>query len=343
MDIHLLGDNMKKPCETLEKIDFIDFCPDDGRMIYGTVHYSDKENKFIGYFEQNKKLIPVNIEPVTGTYWSKEPVDSQFDCYFKIINLILNNYSFTNPKKTKNIITHFNGLSNDITNFGTLINKQFILWEHIKNSRKPSRLSNIYVTELEYFMGLVRSFFDIIYNIIVSLYTQFKPKLPFTFPPTLNKFYGRRKKNNYEISEYFSNFFNDIESLFRLCKNIRDGIYHRGEKPQIIFITEKGPGISMQKIEGLINGPFSDFQDFFEDDPKFRDHLLKNDIASIFYLINRIIQFALESTNKLADAIEDTFNKPQSISNEYKVFFRAHEVQYLNKIDEYLHQCWIEP
>lgn len=327
-------------CEKLEEIEFIDFCPED-RTIYGTVHYSDIENKFVGYMEQGEELIQIPIEPVSGTYWSKKLVDPQKDCYLEILNLILNNYSFSNPNKSKNILMHFNSLSNDIINFGTLINKQFILWDYIKNSEKPIRFSNIYVTELEYLMGLVRSFFDLIYAIIVSLYAQFRPKLDFSFPNTLNKFYQRIER--YEVDEPILDFLKEIQPLFRLCKDIRDGIYHRGETPQIIFITENGPGISMQKIEGLMSGPFFQFNDFFEDDPKFKDHLLKNDIASIFYLINRIIQFALESTNKLVEAIENTFIKPKSISNEYKTFFRAHEVQYLNKINEYLDQCWIEP
>ncbi len=337
---------MTVPCEKLLKeIEYVDYCPKDNRILFGTIYFSDLEKEFKVFVDPKDELTHLKcLGHSQGPYWSKTIVDTELDHFFKIINLIANNYSFNLPHdKEKDLMKYFNALTKDILNFGALIHKQFIIWEHIKNVGIDTHFSNIYTTELEYLMGLVRSFFDLIYKIIVSLYYIFNPKIPKKFPETLNKFYKRIDDKKYDISEPIKDFFNEILPLFRLCKNIRDSIYHWGMTPDVIFITEKGPGIGMQEIKGFIKDPFSDFKEFFEDDPNFADNLLKNDICSLFYLINRIIKFSLESTEKLADAIENTFDKPQSISNEYKIFFRAHQVQYINKIDEYLDQCWIEP
>lgn len=328
-------------CDKLKEIEFFDSCPKEDRILFGTIYFSDLEKNFKVFVDQGEDIVHLETAGLTeGTYWSKEIVDRDMDSYFKLIDLIVNYYSFSSPgNMEKDVIIYLESLIRDIINFGTIIHKQLILWDYIKNYDKITEFANVYVTEIEYLMGLVRSFFDLIYKIIVSLYGNLKPKLPFTFPDTLTKFYKRRSK--FEIDGPMDDFFTEILPLFRLCKNIRDGIYHGGKTPRIVFMTEEGPGIGMQEIKGVIKDPFSDFKGFFDDDKKFKEHLLKNDIASVFYFINRIIQFSLDSTTSLANAIELTFEKPDPISNEFKVFLRSPNVYYINQIPNYLDQCWI--
>ncbi|UTB32312.1 MAG: hypothetical protein NKF70_12570 [Methanobacterium sp. ERen5] len=138
-------------------------------------------------------------------------------------------------------------------------------------------------------MGLIRSFFDLLYDVLNLILGLSKHRLC-ELPKSLGKFsdraYSRSKRNGKKLSDFlksdygfnntFINFFNDILPLFRLCKKIRDSIYHRGKTPQIIFITEYGPAIGMRKT-GSVKDPFYDFRKFFEEDKNFSENLLEND------------------------------------------------------------------
>lgn len=151
-------------------------------------------------------------------------------------------------------------IEQDIHNFGAIIHKQFILWEYVKKNENYPVLQDLYITEVEYLMGLIRSFFDLLYEVFKLILSLSKHQLS-ELPKTLGSFSDRvhqRSKQNEELSGFLkssygfndilSDFFSDILPLFRLCRKIRDSIYHRGKTPQIIFITENGPAIGMRKI-----------------------------------------------------------------------------------------------
>lgn len=204
-------------------------------------------------------------------------------------------------------------------------------------------------------MGLIRSFFDLLYavlNIILSLSKHRLSNLPVSLGGFSDRAYTRSTLKGKDLSEYlkssygfndpFVDFFTDILPLFRLCRKIRDSIYHSGKTPEIIFITEKGPAIGMGKI-GDHEDPFYGFRNFFEDDMKFLNNLLENDLVSLFYFVNGLIQFTLKSSDKFANALIQSFNMPEGISNDYFIFLRGPEIEFINRIPQYLKQFWLSP
>lgn len=325
----------------LEYIDNHDF--NDNRCLDICAFYSDLDNEFKLYLLVEGELKKVKTPgPSSGTYWSKKIVDNNKDCYFDLIHLIINNCYFQNVYKNICIVDTLDSIIADIRNFGTIIHKQFIIWDYIKDLENNTRFANTYVTELEYLMGIVRSFFDLIYDIIVYFHYHYNDQNA-TFPATLSKFFKRREQRDFGINNEFKIFFDDIEPLFNLCKDIRDSIYHRGSTPKIIFITENGPGFGTQNIQGLSSDTFFKFKEFFSDDAGFKDNMAPNEIVSVFYLINKIIKFCIESTDKLAQVIKKAFCLPEPLSSQYKLFYRDYDSIYLNNIDEYLKQFWIKP
>ena len=125
----------------------------------------------------------------------------------------------------------------------------------------------------------------------------------------------------------FAEFFDTILPLFRLCRRIRDAIYHGGKTPEMIVITDNGPGISMQKFNPYFNDPFSSFKDFFKYDADFINNLLKNDICSLFYFINKIIGYSLEYAELFGRAILGSYKLPENISNDHIIFIKGPEIK----------------
>ena len=98
----------------------------------------------------------------------------------------------------------------------------------------------------------------------------------------------------------------------------------------------------MRKI-GEHEDPFYDFRRFFEDDLGFSNNILENDLVSLFYFINRLIDFTLKSSDKFANALIKSFKMPEGISNDYFIFLRGPEIEFINKIPHFTKQCWLNP
>lgn len=355
----------------LEELPFIDNVPHDGRAI-PSIHFFDekpKKPKYRLFLPHQSKFMEMNTggrELLKGIYWSKNIINPKKDLYMDLIYLLSNSFSFEDPKgKNRCLVDLTHSLIQDIHNFGAIIHKQFIIWDYIKSSHKSPSESNaydIYATEIEYLMGLVRSFFDLIYNIFILLSETFKPKMiniNLKKINTLGKLSDKIIRDiessngklsqidvlkSYNLTHRFIKFFNEILPLFRLTRRIRDAIYHGGKTPEIIFITDNGPGISMKRFDPFFKDPFSSFKDFFKDDENFTINLLKNDIVSLFYFINGIIGYSLDYAELFGRTVLSFYKKlPENISNEHIIFIRGPEIKYINRIPDYMREAWMVP
>ncbi|NMC59172.1 MAG: hypothetical protein GYA51_07300 [Candidatus Methanofastidiosa archaeon] len=348
----------------LNEIPFISNIPKDGRIIPLSPFFDENEKKYrLIIRHKGKYLEIVTGDPVKSTYWSKKIVNQKEDLHMRLIHVLTNNFSFPDIEEKNKGLSDLTGyLIQDIHNFGAVIHKQFILWDYISSTyEKPSdsSLYDLYIVEIEYLMGLVRSFFDLIYNIFTILMNGSKIKLKISLKKrkTLGSFSDKiikdiEKSNgklsqtdvltSYGLPDPFIKFFDEILPLFRLTRKIRDAIFHSGKTLGTIFLIEKGPGISMQKLEPYINDPFSSFKDFFINDENFANNLLKHDIASLFYFVNRIIEYSLEYAELFCHAIIRVFKVPENISNDYLVCITGPEIKHINKIPDYLDQVWLE-
>ncbi|MGB9978033.1 hypothetical protein [Methanobacterium sp.] len=351
----------------LKELPFVTSIPDDGRKIPIAPFFDEKPKQFRIFAHYNDKYMEMATggrDILKGIYWSKNLANPKKDLYMNLVNLLYNNFSFIDPKgKKRGILDRTDSIVQDIHNFGAVIHKQFIIWDYIKSSNKPpskSHAYDIYATEVEYLMGLVRSFFDLLYNIFTLLSEISEPKMTtinLKKINTLGKLSDKIIKDindknlsqsevlkSYNFSDSFVAFFDAILPLFRLSRRIRDAIYHGGKSPGIIFITENGPGIGMQKLDPFFRDPFSSFKDFFKHDENFTRNLLENDIVSLFYFTNAIIGYSLDYAELFSFAILRFYKEvPENISNKHKIFIKGPEVKYINKIPDYLRDAWLVP
>jgi len=351
----------------LENLPFIDNIPSDGRVIPSIDFFDMKTKKIRLFLPHEGKYMEMNTggrDILKGVYWGKKPANPKKDLYLRLINILSNNFSFSDPKgKNKGLIDLTHNLTQDIHNFGAVIHKQFIIWDYIKSlNKKPSRSNayDIYATEIEYLMGLVRSFFDLIYQIFIELSNMSIPKMiniNLKKVNTLGKFSDKIIRDievkklsqtnvlkSYDLTDTFVAFFETILPLFRLSRRIRDAIYHGGKTPRIIFITKNGPGLGMQKLNPYFKDFFSSFKDFFKHDENFNNNLLENDIVSLFYFINGIIGYSLDYAELFGQTISSFYKKmPEKISNDYNLFIKGPEIKYINKIPDHMRDAWLEP
>lgn len=354
----------------LKELPFISNIPADGRAIPSLELFDDnikKHRAFIPY--KNNEFMEINTGGnglIKGIYWSKYIDNYKTSLYMGSIHLLYNNFSYIDPKgKNKGLIDIIHSIIQDIYNFGAIIHKQHIIWNYIQsNNNIPSRSNayDIYITEIEYLMGLIRSYFDLLYEIFIKLSNYSSPNMTninLKKIKTLGKFSDKiirdveasngklnqyKVLKSYNLTEPFINFFTEILPLFRLSRNIRDAIYHSGKTPQIIFITDNGPGISMKNINSYFNDPFSVFKEIFKKEENFDINLLENDIVSLFYFVNVLIGLVLDYTELFGQAIQSFYKKlPDNISNEYFILIKGPEIKYINKITNNLKDAWLIP
>jgi hypothetical protein len=320
----------KIPTTEFNKVKYINYIPTDGRQLMLLGFYSAETSEFIMYTPDGKgNLLNFKAEPIQAEYVSNKPVESETDIYLK--HLLFNNLSYPEICKIFTSITH------DIINFGTIIHKQNIIFDCTKNLlSSPVLVGNIYVTEIEYLMGVLRSYFDLLHDILICLFKRNKlPNLPNSLGKIADADFDKIKQK-YNLSQALIDYFSEILPLFRLCRQMRDNIYHRGIDDNLIFITKRGPGIN-DDYE-----PFDSFRAFLRKDGVYQNNLIPKNIGSLFYFINLLVLFSIESSNKLADSLEKTFQLPPPILNNYNVYVRSPQIKYINQITDNLKKCWIE-
>ncbi len=321
----------------LRKLSFVDSVPDETRIISPFISYSEEKRKFVVYVPDRKGglvefLDGIDAVLIEGAYWSKKIVNSETDLFNECLHILYNNFSFLEK------VRKFGGILNDIQNFGAVIHKQIILFNYAQKFQiDNTSIKRIYITEVEYLMGLVRSFYALMYGVFKWL---FERKTLINLPDSLGKIADRdfeRMSESYKFETKVKDYFRHVLPLFGICRKLRDDIYHRGRETHIFFITETGPGVSRKE------SPFSLFEDFVWNDEVSIKNELQNNIGSLFYFVNKLILLVLESTEKFAEMLKGTFELPEPISNEFKLYVRGEEIRYINNIQDSLREYWVKP
>jgi len=217
----------------LAQVPFLDHLPTDGRNILLNPYYDDQEKTYKLYLQKGDKLSHVIAIPSKCCYWSKQIVDNKTDIFINFIDVMAKHYSY------EPIMKHLFRIISDICNFSTFIEKYFIYLDIFRKNKDLS-ISNMVVTDIECYFGNVRSFFDLLQNIIKYLwYKEKKIKLPDSYEKMVNK--NRDEiKEKYELSDILSNYYSGTRDFFYKCRKIRNSIYHRGPDIQIAFCFEDG-------------------------------------------------------------------------------------------------------
>lgn len=316
-----------------EKVPYINYVPNDGRIIYLQAAYIEEKAKFNMFFPIGEgKITEIEGEPEQACYWSKSVVNPQKDFYFKLFHILANHFSY------EEIFRTFSSMLHDIQNLGAVLHKQEILFEYYNSKKVDSTaIATIYKTEVEYLLGLVRSFFDLLHTIMAIFYNlSTKQELP----DTIGKFVDNPLEKiieKYKFPDSIKEYLEQVIPFIKVCRKMRDDIYHHGMSTDIIFVMENGPGVSFTAP------PFSKFQEFVWSDQIFQQNVLPNNIGSLFYFFNKITKVTLETTDYFSKMILKTYHTPTGISSDYLLFVRGPQITYLHDIPNNLKKCWIKP
>ncbi len=314
--------------DELNKLEFISNFPKDGRNLY-MLNYYTNDNELISHIpNKTGGLQKIKFKDLTeGSYWSKKIVDRNRDIFLEMHNMLANIFSYSE------ISNKLIDIENDIHKFGAIIHKQKIIYEYYKSNKiQPWQ---IYKTEIEYLMGLVRSFYGLVYDVLKFLLNKLNNC---NLPKSLGTFADKNIDDmisKYSLNDSLARYFSNTIPLFRICRKMRDDIYHRGKEAGILFITGNGPGVATETI------PFNYFKDYIWDDELSQNNLMGNKVGSLYYFVNKLVKLVLDSTNELPQVLYNTCKCPEPISKDYKMFIRGCEIKYLNDISCNLKKYWM--
>ena len=317
------------------KLPYLSHKPNDGRQIPIRIAHFAEENRFSGFIPLSDQLLPIKLEPVEGAFRSLTILQPETDRIFSILEVLENHFSF--PKISK----WTEALQADHFNFASFLRKQVLLQRARVLDPEYADLSDIHRLELEYLTGLVRAFYDLIYSVLCELYghyglySQLQIK---KLPKTLGTFADAEDLSllytKYKFNEPLKAYFNSILPLLRVCRAVRDSIYHHGADIRLIFNTERGPAISLEQW------PFLPFKDFFFVGPESQAALSSDNLASLFYFEVKLIYSTLKAADDFAIILQQAFKLLPSISEKYHLILRSPHMKYVNNLPQYMIRPW---
>lgn len=100
----------------LEKVEYIDYIPDDGRIIFGQIYYDANKSEFVDPFSTFKIF-----GYYKNSYWSKNIVSLETDAKFELLNILGNKYSFKRifdlSKNIEQDLFYFKGSNQQLSMF----------------------------------------------------------------------------------------------------------------------------------------------------------------------------------------------------------------------------------
>jgi len=313
--------------DVMQQVPFVDLVPSDGRAVFLQPFYDEDEKTFKQYFQRGGELSFVYAEPVEACYWAKSIFDQSHDLYIPLIDVVSKHYSFDSTQKALLSIIR------DILNMSIVLEKYFIFLNIFKETRNPV-ISGLIATELEYFFGIVRSMYDLMQRILNDLWVRSKKRsLRDTFRKMVQQT-SHQLKERYDLPDSMICFYDAIRRFFFDCREIRDGIYHRGLGFDTIFCLEDGFAFK----KDLDWSPMSILSGF---DIWPQEKVKKNNLVSVLALISYVIRESMKYLEEFTSALSESVERLEPISRNYCVFLRGPYTHHLLRLDKYLEKQWI--
>lgn len=311
----------------LQQIPYISHIPKDGRSVVLHPYYDHEKNEYFLYHPVGETLHTLWTKPIEMSYWSPYLVNSKIDVHIELFDVIAKHYSF------EHVVNEMFRIESDIMNCSTIVGKYFLYMEKYSEC-KNNAISNMVVTDLEYYFGNIRSLFDLIQSIIKYLwYKEKKKNLPDSFDKMVNKSKVKLKEK-YDLSDSLINYYSNSKSLFSFCRKVRNGIIHSGRDIRIVFCMEDGFGLTKGKSI-LKNVPF-------EENIWPKQFIKQNNIVSILALYSFINIKILDNLSELAITFLKSFEPLPSLSENCNLYQRGFFVHHLVKAHQYLDLQWVK-
>lgn len=295
---------------------------DQGRTIWlAPVYLGDKKWDF--QYPVGDKLISLQVHDFARSIYLGTKKASEEDIENELISLIIQHLNF------KENIQIIKPIIDDIFNFQTIKRKlaYYKNCTQLQGNVSGLMIGNFVLTDMEYLFFLSRSFYDLIYNIVVSMFEKIvnlkdgsklvDNKLPTTFRKIILKD-NSQTRTAIEIYEkwglpvWIGEVFESQADFFPKLRWIRDQIGHGNGEIGTIF-TSSGE-ISVK----ITDKPFNSFKAIWGDKTKF-----KNDLAPLEVFVDYIIQRTITFSNKVAISIHRNLHQlPEETFPNLRVIIR---------------------
>jgi hypothetical protein len=304
----------------------------DGRVIVKTSYYFRSE-PYLGLPNPATGEIVVipNATLIWGAYWSETQAFPDQDAFFPLLDLIAQHHSYPS------LVNTMRGIELDLGNMAAVLEKFLAISEyHESRKQADTAVRLMYLTELEYFFGVCRSLIDLLHECFATLHQRNGGRqLPATFGSFVDKSIEDMVAK-YRLPLEFENYLVSVMPLFRQIRKVRDSIYHNGKSLEMIFLTDLGPGIC------TLYEPFDEFHSILNAEAYYSDTMAANNIGSLYYLVLKITDELLETTDKLASVIGKVFPKPDRYTKEgYNYYLRGPSFSLFNHRKILMKACWL--
>jgi len=314
--------------EILLQIPFVDLAPADGRVVYDAPCFDRGDNTYKLYFQRDDALGFVYARPAEACYWAESIADETRDLFVPLLHTISNHYSFPSIQETLLRIQY------DILNLSVVVEKYFVFLDLFRRKREPL-ISGMIRTDLEYYFGVSMSLFDLVHDVLRDLWRM--KHRPVVLPDTFRKMAGKEPEElgrKYNLPNPLISYYATTKDFFLNCREIRDCIYHGGLTPDFIVCFDDGFGF--QKDSQFFPSRLVSELDLWP-----REKIRENNLVSILPLVSFINKRILENLAVFSQALIQSIEPLDPISNRYKLFLRGPYTHHLTKCDEYIDRQWI--
>lgn len=288
----------------------------------------DDEGVFHAWVPQGEELLDVKvIDLVDGQYFAKA-AGSDKDIYFSFLDFLYQR------NIVKDIFPFLDYITNDTRNLATSLRKLEI---YFTLQDKEKDICRFVVSELEYILGVCRSMYDHFQFIAQKLWDNIqlidqdvqKKALKKSFSKMVLK--GDQIRSSEELAGYYglppnlAKFYFEEAAFFKVLRQIRDDIVHRGLTPKHIYITERGFAINIDHRAFAAFGVWAN-----------KDCYVNDNLASLKPVIAYIIKKTFDVMGRFTDILSKTIQFPDEIAPGYHLYMRGENLIKLTRLGEYI-------
>lgn len=327
-----MGIASKIDISELSKIPFIDAGSIGGRVLTTLTFY--EEGEWHIWLPLQSELIKMKGEPKEADYFARSP-EKDTDVYIEFLNFM------TQRSCWADVMRAIDGIRNDIHNLGASLGK-FELFYHASRNRRIE-VTRFVSTELEYIFSVCRSLFDLLQEVIATLWQRIKLKDETIKKKQLPKSFRRMviKDENLVPAEVIEErwrvpmamaaFYHRNAPFFEVLRNYRDDVVHSGRDFKSIFVTEKGFAVSADAKPFCLFGVWND------------EHMLPNRLASLRPVVSYVITETLRACEDFSQSIQRIIEFPPEVAPDFRLFLRGFHNRHLMEMETVLSECkWWE-
>lgn len=316
----------------LTKIPFVD-SNNIGERVLTTLTFFE-EGEWQIWLPSPNGLIPIKGEPAEADYFARTR-EKDMDIYLDFLNFMTQRACWAETMR------FVDGIRDDIHNLGASLGKLDLF--HRSFGDKSLDVKRFVSTEVEYIFGVCRSLFDLLQEVIATLW-QNRIEL---FDKSIKKkqlkksFRGMVLKDNklrtmeeirtqFHVPAELASFYHRHGPFFQVLRQYRNKVVHSGNdfKP---FVTEKGFAVS------------ADFEPFASFDVWNEEHMLPNRLASLRPIVAHVITETFRACEDFTQTIQKIIRFPSEIAPDFKLFIRGFHNHQLLAMKDVLANCsWWE-